>query len=1145
MRKMANQRFEALSKICLNNWHYIRHKTLSFHEGVNFFTGHSGSGKSTVIDALQIVLYANTDGRGFFNKAAADDSDRSLIEYLRGMVNIGEDNNFSYLRNNNFSSTIVLELQRTDTKECQCVGVVFDVETATNEISRMFFWHKGPVPEHEYRIGETGREAAAAGNGGQVQGRNVKSGRAMSIEEVKAWLLENFPKEGYYFGSHNERFRKQLYDVYLGGLDSEKFPLLFKRAIPFRMNIKLEEFVKEYICMEQDIHIEDMQQSVMEYGRMRQKIEETCREIEKLKEICAQHGKVASIRHKMDAYRYYSDRLDIMQDRLKVSECQEKIHVLGENRQKANEAIEKEQEHIDEMARQGDELLQRIAMTGYEQMKEQLASLNALVERLASSKARWEQTANFLKAWEEEDSVSNRTLWDIEAFGQGKITEEELKRLKGDLEEARKDVAKQQQDAQSELRELRRKMAQAHEELAQLKAGNKAYPKELEQARTILQNRLYQETGKSVNVEILADLLDIRDEAWRNAVEGYMGYNKLSIIVEPKYARTAMKLYEEMDKEKFYRVAVLDTERVLADRHQVAEGSLAEEVEARRDYAQAYVNFLLGRVMKCEDIDELRSHRIGITKNCVSYHNYRIQHINPSLYTTAAYIGKSSVRQRVKLLERSLKEMEEALKPQEEIVKDAGRVLGLEYLGQDLSVYLEWKKDMVSYKGKRAEQGRLKAKLEELLSQNVEQWKKERQSILELCDQRKAVLRQLQRNADDLERDQEKEKGNLVNLNEALVEKEHALEADQEFEEGLAEILSSKPNPRYDLLRNDFLGQLVRAGEKRQQEMNQLVELRTGYLRTYQNRNFSPTTEDNKDYQELLDHLNDERLEEFRIRAAEQAKTAVEHFKDDFMYKIRSAIKEAMQRKDELNRIISRLDFGKDRYQFYIGKNKGPDGQYYDMFMDEALEVNPSDLNIGLDNQLNMFTVEHENHYGAMINDLISIFIPPENATAEELEEARRNMDRYADYRTYLSFDMQQLIENEDEVIKIRLSKMIKKNSGGEGQNPLYVALLASFAQAYKIDLKPGLIRNPTIRLVVLDEAFSKMDAEKVASCIQLIRGLGFQALISATNDKIQNYLEAVDKIFVFANPNKKSISIQEFEKKSFGQLREGMGEDE
>ena len=78
----------------------------------------------------------------------------------------------------------------------------------------------------------------------------------------------------------------------------------------------------------------------------------------------------------------------------------------------------------------------------------------------------------------------------------------------------------------------------------------------------------------------------------------------------------------------------------------------------------------------------------------------------------------------------------------------------------------------------------------------------------------------------------------------------------------------------------------------------------------------------------------------------------------------------------------------------------------------------------------------------------------------------------------------------------------------------------------------------------MLDEAFSKMDAEKVASCIQLIRGLGFQALISATNDKIQNYLETVDKIFVFANPNKKAISIQEFERLEFEKLREEVEED-
>ena len=35
----------------------------------------------------------------------------------------------------------------------------------------------------------------------------------------------------------------------------------------------------------------------------------------------------------------------------------------------------------------------------------------------------------------------------------------------------------------------------------------------------------------------------------------------------------------------------------------------------------------------------------------------------------------------------------------------------------------------------------------------------------------------------------------------------------------------------------------------------------------------------------------------------------MEHFKDDFIFKIRSAIKEAYQRRDELNEIISSLDF--------------------------------------------------------------------------------------------------------------------------------------------------------------------------------------------------------------------------------------------
>ena len=42
--------------MCLNNWGGIDHKVLEFHEYVNLFSGKSGSGKSTVMDAIQVIF---------------------------------------------------------------------------------------------------------------------------------------------------------------------------------------------------------------------------------------------------------------------------------------------------------------------------------------------------------------------------------------------------------------------------------------------------------------------------------------------------------------------------------------------------------------------------------------------------------------------------------------------------------------------------------------------------------------------------------------------------------------------------------------------------------------------------------------------------------------------------------------------------------------------------------------------------------------------------------------------------------------------------------------------------------------------------------------------------------------------------------
>ena len=222
-------------------------------------------------------------------------------------------------------------------------------------------------------------------------------------------------------------------------------------------------------------------------------------------------------------------------------------------------------------------------------------------------------------------------------------------------------------------------------------------------------------------------------------------YGKLLLIVEPKYAKAAMDIYQEMDKKKFFRAAILDTEKVMEEEHIVRQGALAEEVKAKEKYVQSYINFFLGNVMKCENIEELRECRIGVTPDCMLYHSYRLQHINPENYTRRAYIGEISLRQRIRQLQKHCDELQEKRLPLAALVEEAKKLLELEAVPLPTEDYISQILDAKAIKGKETRKKDILEKLQKLRAESVDTLEAQMKEVQESRDAKQKEITQTEK----------------------------------------------------------------------------------------------------------------------------------------------------------------------------------------------------------------------------------------------------------------------------------------------------------------------------------------------------------------------------------------------------------------
>ena len=146
--------------------------------------------------------------------------------------------------------------------------------------------------------------------------------------------------------------------------------------------------------------------------------------------------------------------------------------------------------------------------------------------------------------------------------------------------------------------------------LDNLRKNVKDYPRGLLRLKERLEVELTKKAGKSVTIDILADVLEIpeSEEHWRRAVEGYLNTQKFYLLVPPEYYRDALRIYDEIKREFGMNSFGLVDIGKLRERERLEPwpDSLAKKVETENDLARSYIDYLLGRVVCCSHVDQLR-----------------------------------------------------------------------------------------------------------------------------------------------------------------------------------------------------------------------------------------------------------------------------------------------------------------------------------------------------------------------------------------------------------------------------------------------------------------------------------------------------------------------------------------------------------
>lgn len=1048
-----------LNRVLLINWLYYTKEILDFDQ-ITLLSGKTGHGKSAFIDAMQIVVLGETRDSNFNKSSGNTKTDRKLVDYLKGRNDEG-----NFKRKGVFSSHICLEFV-DDKRQKFCFGIMFDCDGATNEKKYHYYYIQDEIPMHEF----------------------ILNNKVMTIDQTSRYIKElqrsnSLNKSKVYLTNteYKRSFTTRL------GIRNFNFYDVFKKAVSYKPLENIPDFIVKYICSEtKEIDLDKLSESMETYKNLVQELK-IAQEKRMLMDQIYDATEEFKIKKEtfdkeiinMEVLKYFNYSKKLLDSRCEYNKKSEEQKMIEKQIEEKAHEKEKKDETLREL--HASHLPSEKLNNEIEQIRNDIFKKNEYID---SFKIDYQRIIENVKK-----GIDNIIDEIDEDEIEQRLSTVNLGQLSHELQKTKNMIASESGDFNHVLFErltalqtktnlyiadltrdknvISEKTKNLEADIQRLKHGKKAYPSILLKLRDAVKSEMNRIYNKNIDVDIFADCFDVADSTWKDAIEAYLHKQKMNLIIDSEYFMDAYKIFKSICKSRnYYGYSLVDIERIrLKEKSQ--KNTLYRKIKTDDQRADIYAKFLLDRVVCCEDDQHIRDHFTSLTKDCTLYTSYAVSQLSSDLYRIPfigtdsieiqlqqAYAEKQTLDKKVIRIEKHIDNLQ---------ISGLGELLNMKYKIKDYHDKL--KTVALNKKELSKKQDSLSLSEIEIMMQQEE----EKGKIKKLIQSFEKEIGKLHEQKGGINKECI-DLSNLINDNSILAENQEQLLIDKNI---IKEDYIFDVSKDYDTE--------VTVSAKLQSECQAIMKRnidKVCLLKQQYNNQFNMslnTTIENEDYIKEISRYSDTKITEYISKVNQAHKEAKQCFENQFFATLKRKIDNVTRELKQLNRTIKLQRFGDSRYKFVATPNLEYK-EYYDIIMAE---------------DLNGCNLLNSNIYAAnkdIIDRLFDNVAQLNQIAQKDYETKGKEIEKYTHFTTYLDFD---ILENENS-----LSKTISSKSGGETQTPFYIAILASLLNLYDSS-------KDSLRLVIFDEAFDKMDSERIEKSIKLLKHSGFQAIIATPTDKV------------------------------------------